>query len=196
MMPVPLGYSSVWVHVDDNAAIDYTRERALHKLGMPPTDRRQDALRIHLERMPHVYVAETAGEEAQRNMRKDILEKVDPDKIHMVTGLAQTLVKKYCNESKCDDYLGYVDAAREMYAAISGDPGNRKFSKWRKKKRLFVDNPVLGSRNDLRILSTAAHHARQHEVELWTHDRDFTMFADEIWKTFAVKVVDSHCIGE
>ena len=113
MMPVPLGYSSVWVHVDANAAIDYTRERALHKLGMPPTDRRQDALRIHLDCMRHVYVAETASEEAQQNLRKDIAEKVDSDKIHRVLGLAQTLIHEYCTASTCEKLftgLSHLDA--------------------------------------------------------------------------------------
>ena len=100
------------------------------------------------------------------------------------------------NSYACDDYLGYVTAAREMYAAISGGPPNRKFFKWKKEKRLFVDNPVLGSRNDLRILSTTAHHARQHTVELWTHDRDFTMLAGEIQETLDVRIVDTHSLPE
>ena len=95
------------------------------------------------------------------------------------------------------DSLDYVPAARAMYAAISEDPSSQKFSKWKKKKSMFVPDPVLGSdRNDLIILSTAANIAQRYEVELWTHDMDFTMFGSEILDRFGVKVVDSHRLGK
>ena len=42
------------------------------------------------------------------------------------------------------DSLDYVPAARAMYAAISEDPNSQKFSKWKKKKGMFVPDPVLG----------------------------------------------------
>ena len=80
-----------------------------------------------------------------------------------------------------------------MYALISGDPHNEKFSHWKKKKGEYIDRPELGSDvNDLTILSTAAHFAQKHSVELWTHDMDFTMFSDEIWRAFRVTVVDTY----
>lgn len=58
-------------------------------------------------------------------------------------------------------------------------------------------NPVLGSdAGDLAILSTAAQHAQNHAVELWTHDMDFTMFGDEIMRSFNVKVVDTYRLAD
>lgn len=196
MTSMPSGGSSAWVHVDANAAIDYIRECALHDLGIPPTGRKPDMLRRRLGQVSHVFVAETASKEAQRNLRKDIAQKLGRSGINRVTGHAQKLIREYCLAAKCDDYLGHVSAAREMYAAASSDPSSLKFSEWKRKKSVRVDNPVLGSRNDLRILSTAAHHAQQHAVELWTHDMDFTMFADEIGGTFGVKVVDTYSLGD
>lgn len=60
-------------------------------------------------------------------------------------------------------------------------------------KSMFVIDPVLGSDpNDIKILSTAAHYAQQHEAELWTRDMDFTMFADGILSTLGVRVVDTY----
>lgn len=41
-------------------------------------------------------------------------------------------------------------------------------------------------------MSTAANIAQEYEVELWTHDVDFTMFGDEILNGFGVKVIDSY----
>ena len=80
-----------------------------------------------------------------------------------------------------------------MYALISSYPHNEKYSHWKKKKGEYIDRPALGSDvNDLTILSTAAHFAQKHAVELWTHDMDFTMFGDEIWRAFRVKVVDTY----
>ena len=95
------------------------------------------------------------------------------------------------------DSLDYVPAARTMYAVINEDPNSQKFSKWKKKKGMFVPDPVLGSdRNDLIILSTAADIAQQYEVDLWTHDMDFAMFGSEILDRFGVKIVDSHRLGK
>ena len=109
---------------------------------------------------------------------------------------ADDLLYDYLRKVECADSSDYVSAAREMYNLISREPGNQKHYAWKKKKGMFVVDPVLGSdENDLVILSTAADYAQRHTVELWTHDRDFTMFAGEIQKTFNVHVVDSYRFG-
>lgn len=55
---------------------------------------------------------------------------------------------------------------------------------------------MLGSdANDLKVLSTAAYYAQFYVVELWTHDMDFTMFADEIPMALGVKIVDTYRLG-
>ena len=196
MMPVHSGGASKRVCVDANAVIDYIRECALRDLGMPPTGRRQDALRKSLEQARHVFVAKTAGVEAQQNLAKDVGQKLGSALARDVTAHAEELLHEYRRKVECGDSLDYVSAARAMYDSISADPGNRKLAKWKKKKGVFVADPVLGSdANDLTILSTAAHYARQYAVELWTHDMDFTVFSDEIWRAFGVKVVDSHRLG-
>ena len=83
-----------------------------------------------------------------------------------------------------------------MYSAISSCPYTQKYARWKKKKGAFAADPVLGSDlNDLKILSTAAHYAQAHPTELWTHDMDFTMFADEIGNAFGLKVVDTYRLG-
>lgn len=43
------------------------------------------------------------------------------------------------------DSLDHVPAVRAMYAAVSEDPSSQKFSKWEKKKCVFVSDPALGS---------------------------------------------------
>lgn len=193
MMPVPSVYSSKWVCVDANAVIDYIRECALYNLGMPPTGPKADALRIHLGQMSHVFVAETAGEEARQNLAKDIGHKLKNVNKGRVVATAVKLLRKYCNNVEVEDYLGYISAAQEMYVAINSDANNQKHSRWKKKKGRFIADPVLGSdTNDLIILSTAARRAQHYVVELWTHDIDFTMFADEIKQTFGVRVIDTY----
>ena len=187
---------ATWISVDANAVIDYIRECALHDHDLPPTGHRADALRTHLSRARHVFVAETAYKEARYNLHKDLTHKLADPVVDMVHDYAIGLLYEYRGRTKRPDKIEYVPAAREMYAAISGDPYNQKFSKWRKKKSVFVDAPMLGSdTNDLRILSTAAYYARYHKVEFWTHDMDFTMFADEIDSKFGLKVVDSYRLG-
>lgn len=56
--------------------------------------------------------------------------------------------------------------------------------------------PVLGSGNDVMILSTAAQNAKRRRVELWTRDADFIVFADEIDAKFNVEVVDAYRLYE
>ena len=192
----PGGSLATRVHLDANALIDYIRERALHDTGRPPTGRRADALRKRLDQARHVLVAETAGVEAQRNLPKDLVRKLGRSEAREVMGHALELLHQYRGDVERSDHVEYVSAAREMYAAIRSDPDGQKHSEWKRKKGAFVDDPVLGSdANDLQILSTAAYYARRHPVELWTHDMDFTMFADEIWDAFALKVVDTYRLG-
>lgn len=193
MMPMPSSDTSRRVHVDANAVIDYIRERTLRNHGMRPTGRRAEVLRVRLEQMSRVYVAATAGMEAEQNLVKDLAQKLGHVDADIVRDTATKLLHEYLDNAGVEDYLGHVPAAQNMYAAISGDPKNRKFFSWRRKKGMFVVDPALGSdANDLVILSTAARHARDHAVELWTHDMDFTMFAGEIMRTFNVKVVDTY----
>ena len=195
-MPVLSGDRSRRVHVDANAVIDYIRERALYNLGMRPTSYRMEMLRTRLEQMSHVYVAETAGAEAWKNLKKDIWRHLDHKDYAIVADRAVTLLDEYLDSVGIKDNLDHVPTARKMYASMSKDPRNRKFSMWKIRKGMFREDPVLGSdTNDLIILSTAASSAQQHTVELWTHDMDFTIFANEIWKTFGVKVVDTYRLG-
>ena len=193
MLPVLSADRSKWVCVDANAVIDYIRECTLRDLGKQPTSRRAEALRMRMEQLGHVFVAETAGMEAERNLLKDLAQKLGHEDAAAVKDPAMTLLHQYLDDVGVADAFDHVSAAQEMYTAISGDPTNQKSSKWKRKKGVFIADPVLGSdRNDLIILSTAAHHARHHAVELWTHDMDFTMFADEIRETFGVTVVDTY----
>ena len=70
------GGATVSVVADANAVIDYIRECALRDAGMPPTGRRADMLRVRLGQMGLVLIPETAGREAQRNLRKDLAQKL------------------------------------------------------------------------------------------------------------------------
>ena len=186
----------LWVSVDANAAIDYARESALHKLGMDPTGRRAAALRMRLDRMPHVFISETASIEAGRNLEKDIRRKVGYSKGVSVYAYASRLLHAYCLTRERTDHLGRVSAARKIYEEINADPSDPRLADWKRRKGEFVYDPVLGSDiHDLNILSTSAHYVQFYEVELWTHDMDFTMFADEIYKTFGLKVVDTYRLG-
>lgn len=196
-MPPHSSDSSVWVCVDANAVIDYTRECTLRDLRMPPTSRKQVALRNNLDQVCHAFVAATAGVEAQENLAKDMIHKLGRLTALSIMDYADDLLYDYLRKVECADSSDYVSAAREMYNLISSDPGNQKHYAWRKKKGMFVVDPVLGSdKNDLVILSTAADYAQRYTVELWTHDRDFTMFADEIQEVFDVKVVDTYSLPE
>ena len=193
---MPSGDGSRLVHVDANAVIDYIRERTLRDHGMRPTSRRAEALRIHLEQLDNVLVAKTAGMEAKKNLVKDLSQKLKHAESERMKNHALKLLHNYLGTVEAANYLDHVSAVRDMYFAISSDPGSQKFSMWKKKKGMFVADPSLGSDpNDLVILSTAAWYAQNHVVELWTHDMDFTMFVDEIWNTLGVKVVDSHRLG-
>ena len=91
------------------------------------------------------------------------------------------MLHRYRDAFERKDKLGHVATAREMYASISLNPGSQKLAEWKRKKRAAARGLVLGSdANDLKVLSTAAYYAQFYVVELWTHDMDFTMFADEI----------------
>ncbi len=185
------------VHVDANAVIDYIRERTLHDHGMRPTGRRAEVLRVRLEQAGRVYVAATAGMEAEKNLVKDLAQKLGRADADRMKNRALKLLYEYLYNAEVEDYLGHVSTAQDMYAAISGDPQNQKFFRWKRKKGILVADPALGSdANDLTILSTAAQHARNYAVELWTHDMDFTMFADEIMGVFNVKVVDTYRLAD
>ncbi len=187
------GGATVFVVADANAVIDYIRECALHDAGMPPTGRRADMLRVRLGQMGLVLIPETAGREAQRNLRKDLVQKLGRRSARVVWSSAHRMLHRYRDAFECKDKLGHVAAAREMYASISLNPGSRKLAEWKRKKGAAARGLVLGSdANDLKVLSTAAYYAQFYVVELWTHDMDFTMFADEILRVFGVKIVDTY----
>ena len=184
------------VFVDANAAIDYIRECTLHDLGMSPTSRRANALRIRLGQIPRVFVAETAGREARHNLKKDLVRHLGYSRAVKVERYAQKLLDEYLDSAKHEDLIEHVPAARAMYAGIRAKAGHKKLAEWESKKGAFVRDPVLGSDiNDLKILSTAAHYARQRRVDLWTRDMDFTMFDAEIYATFGVRIVDTYRLG-
>ena len=197
MILMPSGPSlTMRVCVDANAAIDYAREYTLHYFGMEPTGRKADILRKRMCQEEHVLVAETAAKEAKRNLVKDLVQKLGRQKAHAIREKAMKILLDYCDEARCGDELEHIPAVQEMYASIESDPTNRKFSNWKKKKSRFAVDPVLGSDiNDLKILSTAIHYALLYAVEFWTHDMDFTMFADEIFMMFGLVVVDTYRLG-
>ena len=141
MMPMPSSDTSRRVHVDANAVIDYIRERTLRNHGMRPTGRRAEVLRVRLEQMSRVYVAATAGMEAEQNLVKDLAQKLGHVDADIVRDTATKLLHEYLDNAGVEDYLGHVPAAQNMYAAISGDPKNRKFFSWRRKKGMFVVDP-------------------------------------------------------
>ena len=177
--------------------IDYVRERVLHVSGMPPTGRRADVMMRCMDQLPRVFVPETAAIEAKRNIPNDPIQKLGHQTAQRVAGPAQTVLSKHLGRVERRDELEHVSAARKMHASISDDPGNAKLVDWKKKKGRFVVDPVLGSDiNGLGILSTAAHYAQLYAVESWTHDMDFTVFADEILGMFGIKVVDTYRLGD
>ena len=185
------------VCADANVVIDYAREYTLHHFGMEPTGRKADVLRKRLCLAERVFVPATAIEEAKRNFFKDLVQKLGRRKAHMIRKKAGRILRNYCKGVRCRDELEHVPAVQEMYASIKSDPTNQKFFNWKKKKSRFVNDPVLGSDiQDLKILSTAIHYALLHAAEFWTHDMDFTMFADVILRTFGLKVVDSYRLGD
>ena len=190
------GNLMVWIVLDANAVIDYIRECALRDHGFSPTGRRAAALRARLDSAPHVLIPATAGNEARRNLKKDLVQKLGQAKAKTVMNRAYELLYNYIRRNGCMDEVEHVLAARTMYVEIRCDSNNQKIVDWEQKKGMLVADPVLGSdTNDLQILSTAAHYFQMHPTELWTHDMDFTMFADEIYKTFGLRVVDTYRLG-
>ena len=184
------------VCLDANAVIDYVRECTLYNLGMDSTGRKADMLRKRLGPLSDVFVAQTAAREAERNLFKDLKQKLGRATALEIEGDATDMLYEYCEEFECRDEREHVPVARKMYAVISGDPGNEKFSTWKRKKRANADAPALGRNiNDLVILSTAVHYAKRSAAEFWTHDMDFTLFADEIYRTFGLIVVDTYRLG-
>ena len=133
-MPIFSGEASRLVHVDANAVIDYVREFTLHKLGMRGTGHRAEVLRVRLGQIGPVLVAETAGVEAERNLKKDLEQKLGRGNLRYVSRPAVKFLRKYLTAARVKDNIDRVHAAREMYALISGDPHNEKFSHWKKKK--------------------------------------------------------------
>ena len=181
--------------VNANAMIDYLRESAMHVLGMTPTGPWADALRLHLDQKRYVRISKTAYHETQRNLSKDLMHVLGNQKANAAMNIAVQLLRGYRRRVRQDN-TKYVPQAQKMYAEINADPTNQKLVKWRAKKSVHVANPVLGSdMNDLKILSTAVHHAEHREVAFLTHDMDFVIFADEIYKTFGLKVVDTRRLG-
>ena len=184
------------VCADANTVIDYIREYTLHYRGMDTTGRKADALRRCLGQVPSVLAAKTAVEEARNNFEKDLFQMLSRRKARRIKRKALRFLDDYCDAVECEDEPEYVPAAREMYAQIRGDPANQKFSKWRRKKHVRAGSPDLGcDANDLVILSTAVHYAKRSAAEFWTHDMDFTLFADEIYRTFGLIVVDTYRLG-
>ena len=123
------------VYVDANAVIDYIRERTLHDHGMRPTGRRAEVLRVRLGQEGRVCVAATAGIEAEKNLVKDLTQKLKRVDADIVKDPATNLLHEYLDNMGVEDYLEHVSTAQKMYAAISGDPQNQKFFRWKRKKR-------------------------------------------------------------
>ncbi len=91
----PGGHPTIHVCADANGVIDYVRERMLHDSGMPPTGRRADVMRRCLDQLPHVFVPETAAIEAERNISKDLIQKLGHQTAQRVMGPAQKMLSKY-----------------------------------------------------------------------------------------------------
>ena len=171
------------IYVDANAVIDYARERSLRELGIKSTSNTGSMLRRHLGGHVgegRVAIPMAAYKEARKNLRKDVVRRVDKTNAEEVYARASLLVNKRLRATVCRDSLALVGEVREMYRAIRSDPKSRKLAEWRSRKGRHAVRPSLGSGNDLTILSTAAQHAGRRRTELWTRDIDFTMFVDEI----------------
>lgn len=181
--------------VDANAMIDYLRESVMHILGMDPTGPWADALRLCLDQKHHVLMAKTAYRETHRNLSKDLTHKFGGQGADESMDIALPLLRGYRRRVRLDN-TKYVSHAQKMYPSINADSTSSKLAKWKNKKGMHVANPVLGSdMNDLKILSTAVHHAKYRRVVFLTHDMDFVIFADEIYKTFGLKVIDTRRLG-
>lgn len=185
--------------VDANVVIDYARERAKRELGIKSASVNAAMLRKHLGRSlgeGRVVIPSTAYDEAQSNLDKDVTRMVDKADAERVLARATLVISAHLSNSVRIDNLALVDEAREMYKAARSIPKSQKFAEWYSRKSRHVSRPLLGSGNDLVILSTAAQNAKRVHVELWTGDIDFTMFADEIAVKFNVEVVDTSRLNE
>ena len=180
---------------DANAMIDYLRESAMHIIGMLPTGPWAEALRLHLDQRHHVLISETVYREIHRNLSKDLIYNLGNKKADRAINIATHILRRYHHRVGPDN-TKYVPEVQKMYAKINTDPANQKLVKWKYRKGMHVTNPVLGSdTNDLKILSTAVHHALDCGAVFLTHDMDFIIFADEISRTFGLRVIDSHSLG-
>ena len=187
------------IYTDANVVIDYARERALHELGLQSTNKKAAILRKHLGELVGkncVSIPAVAYSEARANLRKDILNTVDKDHADIVWLRARSVINERLRGSLCLNNPALVGEAREMYEAAKSNPKSQKFAGWHSKKSRHVTRPILGSENDLMILSTAAQNAKRRRVELWTRDADFIMFAAEIDAAFNVEVVDAYRLDE
>ena len=181
--------------VDANAMIDYLRESVMHILGMAPTDHWAVDLRLSLNQKHRVLMAKTAYRETERNLSKDLAHKLGEQKADEAMDTALPILRGYRRRVRHDN-TKYVALAQKMYARINADSTNQKLVKWKNRKGKHVANPVLGSDiNDLKILSTAVHHAKHRRMMFLTHDMDFIIFADEIYRTFGLRVIDTHNLG-
>lgn len=180
---------------DANALIDYIRESVMHILGKPPTGPWAVTLRLCLDQQHHVLIPETAYRETQRNLSKDLMRRLKDQNVDTAMDTAVQLLDKYRSRMRPDN-IQYVPQVQKMYARINADPTNQELVKWKYRKGRHVNNPVLGSdMNDIKILSTAVHHAQDCGAVFLTHDMDFTMFADDIHKTFGLRILDTHRLG-
>ena len=185
--------------VDANVVIDYARERAKRELGIKSASVNAAMLRKHLGRSlgeGRVVIPSTAYDEAQSNLDKDVTRMVDKADAERVLARATLVISAHLSNSVRIDNLALVDEAREMYKAARSIPKSQKFAEWYSRKSRHVSRPLLGSGNDLVILSTAAQNAKRVHVELWMGGIDFTMFADEIAVKFNVEVVDTSRLNE
>lgn len=183
------------IYIDANVVIDYARERALHQLGVKSTG---TVLRRHLGESlgeGRVSIPMVAYNEAKRNLRKDVMHKINASDAEVEFTQASFLIKRL-RLNVCKNNFALVDEVRKMYDVISRDPRSQNLARWRSLKSRHVARPSLGLGNDAIILSTAAQHAKRRQAELWTRDIDFTMFADEIGAAFNVEVVDTSRLGE
>ena len=186
---------TTWISVDANVLIDYTRERALHDAGLPPTGRGADALRRRLSLMRNVFVARTAGTEAQRNLKKDLAQNLTDSVARRIEHRAGAMLEDYRKAVERNDRLEYVPGARDMYAAIRRNQAGRKFRVGAEKGEACgqprtrirhqrpqntVDDGALCSGAPYRVLD--ARHG-------------LAMLAAEICATFGVRIVDAYRIA-
>ena len=116
------GETSRRVYVDANAVIDYIRERTLHDHGMRPTGRRAEVLRVCLGQAGRVYVAATAGIEAEKNLVKDLAQKLGHVDAERMKNRALKILYEYLDiatRAQVLGALGQLRRRRDPVRAIS-----------------------------------------------------------------------------